>query len=144
MYALRTHSCIGRCSVKKNEDTSQQTQQKQWWTLTSDIPSSSLSTCRSFNRRGSRSISLWTVTPFMKPAGKMSLCLLSLQNKNSTADSPLLSLIDPLSPKYQITNSPFVFLYISYRSGGETLLKYQWSLTWVTMFSILMTSLTDN
>ena len=26
---------------------------------------------------------------------------------------------------YPITNSPFVFPYISYRSGGEKLLKYQ-------------------
>ena len=43
----------------------------------------------------------------------------------------------------QITNSPFVFPYISYRRSGEKLLKYQENLTWVIMLSILMTSLTD-
>ena len=31
----------------------------------------------------------------------------------------------PFKPWCQITNSPFVFPYISYRSSGEKLLKYQ-------------------
>ena len=45
------------------------------------------------------------------------------------------------SIKWQILNFPTP--YISYRSSGERLLKYQGNLTWVIMFSILMISPTD-
>ena len=36
-----------------------------------------------------------------------------------------------------------MFPHISYRSSWEKLIKYQYTWTWVIMFSILMTSLTD-
>ena len=36
-----------------------------------------------------------------------------------------------------------MFPYIYYRSSGEKLLKCQENLTWMIMFSILMSSLTD-
>ena len=49
---------------------------------------------------------------------------------------------NPLSPsiKLQIL---LLFPYISYRCSGEKLLKYQYNLTSMIMFSILITSLTD-
>ena len=49
----------------------------------------------------------------------------------------------PTLTQYQNTNSSCSSPYISYRSSGEKLLKYQENLTWVIMFSILVTSLTD-
>ena len=58
-------------------------------------------------------------------------------NNTFLSDGPSFN---PFTIQYQVTNSPFLLPYISYRSSGEKLLKY---LTWVTTFWILITSLTD-
>ena len=50
---------------------------------------------------------------------------------------------NPLSPSIKFEILISCLPYISNKSSGEKLLRYEENLTWVAMFSILMTSLTD-
>ena len=59
------------------------------------------------------------------------VCKLSSGNEDS---------INPLTPVYQRTNYPILFPYLSYKSTGEKLLKYQENSPWVMISLILMTS----
>ena len=49
--------------------------------------------------------------------------------------------INPLSPKYQNSNSHLLSLYISYKSSNEKLLKYQLIMSCVIISLTLITNL---
>ena len=52
-----------------------------------------------------------------------------------------LTFINPFNPNIKILNSHVLALFVSYRSGGENLIKYQANSSCVVVFVILITTL---